>query len=210
MRGDLASVRTRVPVEHRFFGLDRRTLPFALAAVVVWLLWTVALPWIDERVPWHDTIAAGERIRLTDDVTFAPAPGWGLIRGLRTTDRTASGQTSTPQVELTDDGILFITERGAWSGTPRALLAQITKITSTEAGHDGLQLSTRPTTIQTASGADGVLEGFKTPRTEGLIAAFVFGDVGLQVQVVGPPAQLAGRGQEIGRMLASIRQEGAR
>jgi hypothetical protein len=200
-----------VPVEHRFFGLDRRTLPFALAALAVWLLWTVVLPWVDERVPWNDTIAAGERIRLTDDVTFAPAPGWGLIRGLRTTDRTSSGQTSTGQVELTDDGVLFLAERGAWSGTPRGLLDQITKITSTEAGRDGFELSTRPTTIQTASGADGVLAGFKTPRSEGLIAAFVFGGDGLQIQVVGPPAQLADRGEEIGRMIASIREEtGAR
>ena len=41
---------TRVPVEHRFFGLDRRTLPFAIAALAVWLLWTVVLPWIDGRV----------------------------------------------------------------------------------------------------------------------------------------------------------------
>ena len=69
------------------------------------------------------------------------------------------------------------------------------------------ELSTRPTSIQTASGADGVLEGFKTPRSEGLIAAFVFGDTGLQVQVVGAPAQLADRSQEIQRMISSIRQE---
>ncbi len=140
-------------------------------------------------------------------MTFAPAPGWGLQSGLRTTDKTSSGQTSTPQVELTNDGVIFLAQRGAWNGTPRALLGQITKITSTEAGRDGFQLSTRPTSIQTASGVDGVLEGFKTPRSEGLIAAFVFGDTGLQVQVVGAPAQLADRSQEIGRMISSIRQE---
>ena len=68
----------RVPVEHRIFGLDRRTLPFALVAVGVWLLWTVVVPWVDGRIGWDDTIRAGERVRLTDDVTFAPAPGWGL------------------------------------------------------------------------------------------------------------------------------------
>ena len=68
----------RVPVEHRFFGLDRRTLPFAIAALAVWLVWTVVLPWIDRRVPFDDPIRAGERVRLTDDVSFAPATGWGL------------------------------------------------------------------------------------------------------------------------------------
>lgn len=201
----------RVPVEHRIFGLDRRTLPFALVAVGVWLLWTVIVPWVDGRIAWNDTIRAGERVRLTDDVTFAPAPGWGLVSGLRTTDRTSSGQTSTAQVQLTNDGVIFLAQRGAWDGTPRALLGEITKITSTEAGRDGFELSTRPTSIQTASGVDGVLEGFKTPRSEGLIAAFVFGDTGLQVQVVGAPAQLADRSEEIGRMISSIRQEeGAR
>jgi hypothetical protein len=197
----------RVPVEHRFLGLDRRTLPFALAPVAVWLLWTVLVPWVDGRIGWNDTIRAGDRIQLTDDVTFAPAPGWGLQAGLRTTDRTSSGQTSTPQVELTNDGVIFVAQRGAWNGTPRALLDQITTITSTEAGRDGFHLSTRPTSTQTASGADGVIEGFKTPRSEGLIAAFVFGDTGLQVQVVGAPAQLADRSQEIARMISSIRQE---
>ena len=197
----------RVPVEHRIFGLDRRTLPFALAAVAVWLLWTVVLPWVDGRIGWEDTIRAGERVQLTDDVTFAPAPGWGLQSGLRTTDTTSSGTTSTKQVEVTNDGVIFVVQRGTWDGTPRALLDQITKITSTEAGRDGFHLSTSPTSIQTASGTDGVLEGFKTPRSEGLIAAFVFGDTGLQVQVVGAPAQLADRAEEIGRMISSIRQE---
>ena len=176
-------------------------------AVAVWLLWTVVLPWIDGRIAWDDTIRAGERVRLTDDVTFAPAPGWGLLAGLRTTDMTSSGQTSTGQVELTNDGVLFIVERGAWDGTPRALRDQITKITTTEAGKKGFELSTRPTSIRPASGVDGVLEGFKTPRSEGLIAAFVFGDTGLQVQAVGAPAQLADRSEEIGRMIASIRQD---
>ena len=103
--------------------------------------------------------------------------------------------------------MIFLAQRGAWDGTPRALLDQITKITSTEAGRKGFEVSTRPTSIQTASGVDGVLEGFKTPRSEGLIAAFVFGDTGLQVQVVGAPAQLEDRSEEIARMIASIRQE---
>ena len=52
---------TRVPVEHRFLGLDRRTFPFALVAVAVWFVWTVLAPWVDERVAWNDPIRAGER-----------------------------------------------------------------------------------------------------------------------------------------------------
>ena len=82
------------------------------------------------RSAWDDPIRAGERIRLTDDVTFAPAAGWGLQSGLRTTDVTRAGQKSTPQVVVTNDGVLFVVQRGAWDGTPRALLDQITKITT--------------------------------------------------------------------------------
>jgi len=199
----------RVPVEHRFFGLDRRTLPYAFAAVAVWALWTIVLPWIDNHVAWNDPVRPGQRIQLTDDVSFAPAVGWGVQSGLRTTDVTASGQKATSAVVLTTDGVVFEALRGAWRGTPRALLNQITKITSTEAGRDGFELSSQPTSIQTSTGKDGVLASFRTPRTEGLIAAFVFGDQGLQIQVVGSPDQLEHRSEEIARMISSIRQEQA-
>jgi hypothetical protein len=109
-------------VEHRFFGLDRRTLPFAIAALAVWLVWT---------------------------------------------DVTKSGQKSTGSVEVTEDGVAFFAEQGAWDGTPRQLLDQITKITTTEAGGKGFELSSSPVSIQTSSGADEVLEGFRSRRVEG-------------------------------------------
>lgn len=199
----------RVPVEHRFFGLDKRTIPFAAAAAAIWLLWAIVLPQIDERIAWDDPIRAGQRIQVTDDVTFAPAEGWGLLSGLRTTDVTSSGQRSAPQVALTNNGVSFFVQRGDWDGTPRALLDQVTKITTTESGGDGFAVSTRPTTIETASGLDGVLEGFRSARVEGLIAAFVAGGQGIEVQVVGTTEQLNKHTDEIGRMLASFRHDGA-
>jgi hypothetical protein len=202
-----ASGGRRVPAEHRLFGIDKRTIPFAAAAAAVWLLWAVVFPQIDERVAWNDTIRAGERIQVSDDVTFAPAEGWGLLRGLRTTDVTDSGQRFLTQTVLTNDGISFYVQTGDWDGTPRALLNQITKITNTETRSEGFQVSTRPTTIQTATGMDGVLEGFRSPRAEGLIAAFVVGGQGIKVQAVGPTEQLGQHTQEIGRMISSFRTE---
>ena len=50
----------RVPVEHRWLGLDRRSIPFALVAFAVLALWAWALPWVDARVAWDDTTRAGE------------------------------------------------------------------------------------------------------------------------------------------------------
>jgi hypothetical protein len=96
----------RVPVEHRFLGLDRRTFPLAGAALAVWLLWAVIVPAIDDAVPWRDTVRPGDVLQLTDGVTMVPVPGWGLQSGLRTTDRTRSGTTSE-DVVLTTDGISF-------------------------------------------------------------------------------------------------------
>jgi hypothetical protein len=199
----------RVPVEHRFLGLDRRTIPLAAVAVAVWLLWAVVLPWVDQQVAWDDQTRAGDRVQLTDDASFAPATGWGLTSGLRSSDRTSSGRKSSPAVALSKDGVTFFAQQGAWTGTPRALLGQITKITTVESKDGSFDVSTRPTTIVTSSGATGVLEGFRSPRVEGLIAAFVFGDTGVRVQVVGPTDQLAHHAEEIGQMLASIRRDGA-
>ena len=143
---------------------------------------------------------------MTDDVTFAPAAGWGLESGLRTTDVTSSGQTST-DVQLTSDGVAFYIQRGPWDGTPRQLLEQITKITTTISGGRSFELSSRPVTFQTSSGHDGVLEGFRSTRVEGLLAALVFDGEGLRAQAVGPPEQLASHADDIGRMLSSIRED---
>jgi hypothetical protein len=54
-----------------------------------------------------------------------------------------------------------------------------------------------------------VLEGFRSARVEGLIAAFVAGGQGIEVQVVGTTEQLNKHTDEIGRMLASFRHDGA-
>jgi hypothetical protein len=65
----------RVAVEHRFLGLDKRTMPLALVVAGLWLLWAVILPWVDGGVACDDPIRPGDRVRLTDEVSFAPTAG---------------------------------------------------------------------------------------------------------------------------------------
>ena len=113
----MAALR-RVPVEHRFLGLDRRTFPFAIAALVVWAVWVLVVPWIDRQVSWDDTIRPGDVLRVTDTVTLTPVAGWGLQSGLRTTDRTSSGERASGNVLLTKDGVQFAIQSGPWNGTP--------------------------------------------------------------------------------------------
>lgn len=206
---EVASGRHRVPVEHRLLGLDKRTLPFAVAALAVWLLWVVVVPAVDDAVPWRDATRPGDVFQVTPTVTMTPAVGWGVQSGLRTSDRTASGDTSE-NVVLVNDGVAFQITSGPWTGTPPELLDQITVITGTVAGSESFRLTRGATTIRTAEGDVGVLEGFASPRVEGLIAALVYDGQGLQIQAVGAPEQLEAHAEELGRMISSISHVGNR
>ena len=198
-----ANGRHRVPVDHRWLGLDRRSLPFALVALLVWVLWAFGAPAVNQAVPWTDPVRPGDVLQLADSVTMVPAVGWGLQSGLRSTDRTASGERSE-DVVLVTDGVRFGVRTGPWDGTPAALLAQSTTIVGAQIGTDRFTVTDGATTFQTGDGDVGVVDGFSASSAEGLIAALVFDGTGLQVVVSGPQAQLAAHAQEIGTMIASI------
>jgi hypothetical protein len=194
----------RIPAEHRFLGLDRRSFPYAVSALLVWVLWAVVVPAVDEAVPWADPIRAGDTIRLSDTVTFTPTVGWNLQEGLRTTDSTASGATSTGGAVLVSGGVRLQIRTGPWAGTPAELLRQITKITTTVSAGQGFQIDGGTSTIQARTGETGVLETFSSPRAAGVIAAFVLDDTGFQVQAVGPAEQLGAHAGDIRDMITSI------
>jgi hypothetical protein len=197
------TVSGRIPVEHRFLGLDRRTIPLAAVALAVWLLWVVVVPAIDDAVPWRDVTRPGDVLQVTPTVTMTPAVGWGVQSGLRTTDRTAGGENSE-DVVLVDGGVTFQVTSGPWTGTPAELLNQVTLITGTVVGTQNFRITQGATTIRTTDGDVGVLESFATPRVEGLVAALVYGGDGLQIQAVGTPEQLAAHAGDVQRMISSI------
>ena len=207
---DVSDARTeRVPVEDRLLGLDKRSLWFAIVAFVVWVLWAIVVPRIDAAVGFDRDIRAGERLQLSDTSSFAPAPGWGLRGGLLTTDRPRSGVRSVDEFTVVKDNVVLTVKLGAWSGTPRELLEQINRIsTTTRESDDAFTLSTRPTTLQTSSGETGVIEGYRSARNDGVIAAFVFDDVGIELQALGPRDQMAHHDEEIEQMLRSVRDDG--
>ena len=200
--------RHRVPVEHRVLGLDRRTFPFAITALVVYLLWAYLVPAIDDAVPWTDETRPGDVLQVTPDLTLVPPVGWGVQSGLRTTDRTAAA-SAPPPVVLTKDGVLFRIDPGQWNGSPAELLAQITTITTTTAAAEGFHVTSGASTFVTRDGLTGVLETYAAERTEGVIAALVVEGQGLQIQAVGPPAQLPGYASSIEDMIGSIARTGS-
>jgi hypothetical protein len=192
-----------VPAEHRLLGMDRRALPFAVAVLVVWLVWAVIVPAVDNSVSYDDPIRAGDRMALTDTLVFTPAVGWDVRDGFRL-DPQGRVDESGP-VELETAGVLFKITPGNFAGTPAQLLAQINKVTTLTSEHESsFKVTSQKFTVSTDAGELGVAEGFTSPRAQGLIIAFVIGDTGLRIQVVGPPEQITANGDEVTAMVQSI------
>ncbi|WP_370617168.1 hypothetical protein [Mumia sp. Pv 4-285] len=198
------SSRHRVPAEHRFLGLDRRTFKYAAPAVVVYLLWAWIVPWVDSQVAWEDQTSTGDVIQIADEVTMTPQPGWGLISGLRTSDRTRSGELAADETVLVKDGVLFLVQQGPFDGSTRTLLRQIERINSTTADKGGFSVVGGPRPIATDSGLKGIAEGYQSQRNIGVTAAFVAGDTGIRVQVVGAPEAMTQQADDVEAMIQSI------
>src|SRR5262245_9135453 len=65
-----------VPVEHRWLGLDRRTLAPGLGVLLLALLWAVVLPAVNEAVPDDREVGAGTVLVASHGVTVVPPVGW--------------------------------------------------------------------------------------------------------------------------------------
>ena len=196
--------RHRVPAEHRVLGLDRRTFAYAVPALVVYLLWAWLVPWIDNQVPWDDPIRAGDVLQVTDDVTMTPSAGWGLVSGLRTSDKPRDGTVATDQTVLTEDGIYFEVTQGPFTGSTRRLLRQINRISTTTGDPAGFSVTGSPRPLTTDSGLRGLVEGFESQRNVGVSAAFVVDDTGIEVQVIGTPEAMKQKRRDIEAMLLSF------
>lgn len=198
----------RVPPEHRFLGLDKRSIPLALVAALIWGLWVIVVPWIDGKIAWDDEVEPGDVFRVHPGITITPPAGWGVQSGIRTTDDLASG-VDYSNVVLVTDGLLATVTTGNWDGTPLALLDQIVAITTTESRKEGFRVGGQVETVTTTSGATGVAKGFVSARNSGFIAAFVFKGTGVQIQVVGTAEQIAAHAHEVTAMVESLDATGA-
>ena len=94
-----------------------------------------------------------------------------------------------------------------YRGTPTQLLAQIKK---TNEGlrfpnHAGLHVTSDPVTITNGTGQRGVAAHFDGTNAVGLVAAFVFGETGVEIEVVGPRSVADGLAQEVAAMIESVR-----
>lgn len=196
-----SSDERRVPAEHRLIGLDKRSFPYALFVVGVFVLLTVVVPRINTAIAWDDPVRAGDRLALTGDIVFTPAVGWEVESGYRIGDDGSVDQSGAAKV--VSDGVTFGIEPDTFDGTPAELLDQIEKVTSAT-DDPSFKVAGDPATVTTPSGEVGVIQSYSSVNGDGLVAAFVIGGTGLEVLAYGPPAQLAASRDEVLDMVASI------
>lgn len=194
--------RHRPPVDHRFLGLDTRVFPYALAILAVWLVWVVVVPAIDSAVTSEDPTVAGDRIAVTENLSFVPAAEWNIDTGFRVGERGAVD--NYPAVGLTRSSVNFSVTTDSYDGSPDELLTQIDSVSSAETGSSFLAISGARQTVVTDGGLTGVQVTFNTPTSAGSVTTFVEDGTGVRVQIVGPPDQIADRSDELADMLSSL------
>jgi hypothetical protein len=199
--------RERVPVEHRMFGMDRRSFPYALFVVAVFLVATVVVPRVNDAIHWDDPVRAGEQLALTDTIAFTPTTGWDVESGYRLGG--GGSVVRSGQAVVVGDGVTFSVFPDTFDGTPAELLAQIQKVTSST-GDPTFRVDGEPATIAIPSGDVGVIQTYSSVNGDGLIAAFVIDGIGLKITAYGPPAQMRAAADDIDDMLASIHATTAR
>jgi hypothetical protein len=205
MSSTVAHGRERVPVEHRVLGLDKRSFPYALTVLAVFLVSTVVIPRINDAIEWDDPVQAGEQLALTDSISFTPAVGWEVESGFRVAPDGSAEESGA--ASLTGEGVAVVVVPGNFDGTPAELIEQIDKVTSSTSDPT-FRVDGTPDTVTTTGGEVGVLQPYSSARGDGVIAAFVIDGTGVEVTAYGPPAQMAAAADDVTTMITSIRTQG--
>lgn len=191
-----------VPVDRRWWGLDRATFLPALVVAGLALLMIWVVPAIDRAFPAGERVAAGDQVGLADNVQFTPATDWVLTDGAKVGDATRSGSYPA-SATVTNGAVAFSAKVGRWDGTPTELLAQIQKTNAAIKG--GYTFTGNRVSVLTTDGHQGVLQTVRGTNLDGLIAAFVIDGAGVEVTVVGPPAAPGDPSRAVVDMLTSVR-----
>ena len=198
----------RVPVEHRFFGLDRRSLLPGLVVIALFVLWTVIVPSVNDALRYSQQTKAGDVFVLARGLTMDAQPGWGVDSGLLTTDKSVT-QAAGETVALSKGGVSFVATSGPFRGDARELLRQIDKVDHALRRDEAFHISSDVATFHTNEGHRGVAQGYTTVAGAGVVTALVYGDTGLKITFTGSTAAMADRGEEVGQMIDSIRSDAA-
>jgi hypothetical protein len=195
-----------VPVERRWLGIDKRTIPPAVVSFLLIAVFVVVLPSIDRALDYDRQIKAGDIVDLGDGMTFVPATGWNFPDGLLTSQDSTSGaeRVINLNAKLENAGVTFAVTTGPFTGTPDQLLDQIHSINKVYKSIDNSKYTSDRVTATTSREDTGVAQGFVGVNVEGILAAFVINGIGVEIVVSGPPGSLDQYSDEIGDMIDSL------
>jgi hypothetical protein len=195
-----------VPADQRLFGVDRRTIGPTLVVFALVFVMSVVLPVINATVPYDDMVKAGDVLELDGNVTFVPEADWGITSGVRAGHLPSGAYPSTATVE--QGALKFTVRTGTFHGDANQLLDQIEKTSEALNRGRGVHLTGAPSSIVTDQGKRGATVPVTGPHTTGLIAAFVFGDRGVEAVATGPSDAGSQSTAAVLRMIRSISQPG--
>jgi hypothetical protein len=197
-----------VPVEHRWFGLDRRTFKPALIALAVALVLVYGLPALNAAIPWHREIIAGSVLDLGGGATAVPPVGWQLEDG-SLVGGSGTGPASV-RILLAKGGATITFSGAAFTGSAEAFLQQVHRAQR----DDAAGVSGPRNTLTTDAGLVGVVRSSTSSSGDRLDAAFKMAvgtsDVtnvapALLVRVRTAPGQFEQYREEVTTVLRSIK-----
>ena len=103
----------RVPADQRILGIDKRTIWPGVVLLIVWFVWSQAMPWIDDQIKLDNPIVAGDVINLGfGEVTFVPAVDWDLLQGVLLTDGNEDAASVPASATLLSETVSYEREVG--------------------------------------------------------------------------------------------------
>jgi hypothetical protein len=155
-----------VPVEHRWFGLDRRTFRAGFSALAVALLLIYGTQALNAAIPWHNEIQPGQVLDLGDGATAVPPVGWQLEDG--TLVGGAGASATNLQILLASGGATIELDGTSYDGSAVAFLDQVER----SEGDDEATVSGAQGTLTTNAGLVGVVDSQTGPSGDGVDVAF--------------------------------------
>lgn len=191
-----------VPVEHRWLGLDRRTIAPALGVVLMSVVWTVVVSAIDGAVPEERRVEAGQVFGAGNGVTVAPPTGWHVEAGIPTSEGSPD-EPARDGVEVSSGGTTVHVITAKWDGTLPDLLVRGNEILE-DSEDGGWHVTGGRGSVTTTGGVTGIAEEWRSSERTGRVAAFLRDGVGVQVVVATSVGERIVHQQAIDAMLASI------
>lgn len=195
-----------VPADRRWLGFDRRTIWPALFVLSFALLMHFGIPGLNDAVEYDDPVVAGDVMAMSPGITFTPAPGWNIEKGVRLGDEPRSGVPNS--ASLSDGDVTYVVTTGPYDGDSSALIAQIKKTTDALNDKGDVHVVGDPVPITTTAGLGGMLVHYAGASTEGVLAAFVVDGTGISIVATGSEDLSEQSIRDIAAMIASLGSTG--